>query len=186
MLFRSLGDQGKQWPVRQDGSDTKILHTESFKRGLGKFHTWHYEESPELLANRADFPYIMTTGRILEHYNSGTMTRRTQNVSIINEDVLLVNPLDASEKSISEGDYVEVESARGKIVLRSSISDVIKKGTLYTTFHFPDTSLNILTGNVGDEHTLTPEYKVVAVRIRKSLYGRIRNVCSNGAERNFS
>jgi formate dehydrogenase major subunit len=165
---------GKQWPVNSNGTDTKILHTESFKRGKGKFHVWDYEESPEITANSSEYPYLLTTGRILEHYNSGTMTRRTPNAEIVHEDILLINQEDAADEIIADGDYVELSSARGKIIIKCRVSDSIGRRVLYTTFHFPETSLNTLTGNVGDQYTLTPEYKLVSAGIRKSLFGKVR------------
>ena len=169
----TLGANGKQWPVREDGSDTKILHTDSFKKGRGKFHTWSFEESPEVLANSPDYPYILTTGRGLVHYNSGTMTRRTPNKELVTEDILVIHPHDAALKGVTSGDYVNLFSERGQTNMRAEISDIVKPGVIYTTFHFPESAINFLTGNVGDEYTLTPEYKVVAVNFSKSLFGKL-------------
>jgi formate dehydrogenase major subunit len=164
-----LGINGKQWPVKEDGSDTKILHVDSFKRGKGKFHTWAFEESPEILANSFEYPYILTTGRGLEHYNSGTMTRRTPNKELVTEDILFIHPHDARAKGIKSGDFVNIFSERGQTNMRVEISDMVKPGVIYTTFHFPEAGINFLTSNVGDEYTLTPEYKVVAVDFKKSF-----------------
>lgn len=166
-----LGNSGKQWPVREDGSDTKILHTETFKRGKGKFHSWDYDISPELNENAKRYPYIMTTGRLLEHYNSGTMTRRTPNSEIITEDILFIHPHDADLKGLVTGDFARIFSARGITTMKVKVTDVVKPGVVYTTFHFPETAINFLTSGIGDQYTLTPEYKVVAVDFEKSLYG---------------
>ena len=166
-----LGRNGKQWPVMEDGTDTKMLHTLTFKRGKGRFHAWDFDLSPELEENAARYPYILTTGRLLEHYNSGTMTRRTPNKQIITEDLLYVNPRDAELKGVMNGDYVRIFSARGITSMKVRISDMVKPGVLYTTFHFPDAGINFLTSGVGDEFTLTPEYKIVSVDFEKSLYG---------------
>ncbi|MCU0458542.1 MAG: formate dehydrogenase subunit alpha [Bacteroidales bacterium] len=166
-----LGDNGKQWPVKEDGTDTRILHTETFKRGLGRFHSWDYDISPELDENAERFPYILTTGRLLEHYNSGTMTRRTPNSEIVTEDVLFVHPDDAGKKGIVTGDFARIFSARGITTMKVKVTDVVKPGVIYTTFHFPEAAINFLTSGIGDEFTLTPEYKVVAVDFEKSLYG---------------
>lgn len=163
-----LGDQGKQWPVLADGSDTKILHTESFKRGKGKFEFREYIESPEILENYKDFPFILTTNRVLEHYNAGTMTRRTGNVEIIKEDQVLIHPDDAVQYGISSGDGVEIESARGKITIKAHITDEVKPGVISTTFHFPELFVNIVTSDISDAIAKCPEYKVVCVRIRKA------------------
>ena len=171
----SLGENGKQWPVSEDGTDTKILHAESFKRGKGKFHAWAFEESPEILSNSKEYPYILTTGRILEHYNSGTMTRRTPNRGLVREDFLFIHPLDAANKGVRSGDFVNISSERGETSMRARVTDIVKPGVIYTTFHFPESAINLLTGNTGDQYTLTPEYKVVAVDFKKSLFGKSKN-----------
>lgn len=163
-----LGKNGKQWPVNKDGSDTEILHTETFKRGKGKFQTATWKETTELTDNSVEFPYILTTNRELEHYNCGTMTRRTNNAEILKEDVLLINPTDAERHLIAEGDMVCISSPRGKIDVKAKITDEVKPGVLSSTFHFPDIKMNDLTSSVADSDAHCPEYKVVAVNIRKS------------------
>ena len=165
--WEELGDQGKQWPVLPDGTDTKILHTETFKRGKGKFEFREYIESPEILENYKDYPFILTTNRVLEHYNAGTMTRRTGNVDIIQEDVVLINPADANEKHITNGDLVRIESARGQIKIKALVTDEVKPGVISTTFHFPELFVNIVTSDISDSIAKCPEYKVVCVKISK-------------------
>jgi formate dehydrogenase major subunit len=166
--WEELGTTGKQWPVAPDGTDTKILHTDQFKRGLGKFTFREYIESPEILTYQKDFPYILTTNRVLEHYNAGTMTRRTPNVQIVTEDVLIIHPEDAAQLHINEGDWVCVESARGKVDIKARIADEVKKGVVSTTFHFPELMVNIVTSDTHDSEANCPEFKVVAVRLRKA------------------
>ncbi len=172
-----LGENGKQWPVLPDGSDTEILHTETFKRGKGKFAIADWEESPEVVKNGKEFPYIITTNRELEHYNCGTMTRRTKNSEILSEDLLLINPEDAARHFITEGDMVCVESARGKIDVKAKITTDVKPGVLSSTFHFPEIRMNDITSSVADTDALCPEYKVVACTIRKSK-GKYKAVSS--------
>ncbi|MBL7923433.1 MAG: formate dehydrogenase subunit alpha [Bacteroidia bacterium] len=166
--WENLGDNGKQWPVLADGSDTEILHTESFKRGKGLFHYFDWKETEEIVKNGREYPYIITTNRELEHYNAGTMTRRTGNVKILTEDVLMIHPADAEKHFIEEGDMVCVESPRGKVDIKARITDEVKPGVLSTTFHFPEVLLNIITSSERDSEAMCPEYKVVAVNIRKS------------------
>ncbi|MEM7145718.1 MAG: formate dehydrogenase subunit alpha [Verrucomicrobiota bacterium] len=166
-VWDELGDNGKQWPIAEGGQDTKILHTEEFRRGLGKFHFFDFEESHELEEHLDQFPFILTTGRVLEHYNCGTMTRRTNNSRIVDEDVLVVSSKDALEKGIETGDRVRLFSARGEVFMNAEISDEVKAGVLYTTFHFPELMINRLTSHVTDKHTLCPEYKVTAVDVEK-------------------
>ncbi len=168
VTWENLGHNGKQWPVKEDGTDTKILHTETFKHGKGKFHFFDWEESGELQKHSKEYPYIITTNRELEHYNCGTMTRRTRNVHILTEDVILINPEDAARHFIQEGDMVCVESPRGKVDIKARITDQVKPGVLSSTFHFPEVMLNNITSDEHDSEAMCPEYKVVAVNIRKS------------------
>ncbi|MGB3077029.1 MAG: formate dehydrogenase subunit alpha [Chitinophagales bacterium] len=163
-----LGDNGKQWPVAPGGSDTEILHVDSFKRGKGKFVYNDFKESAEITQHGKSFPYIITTNRELEHYNCGAMTRRTRNADILTEDVLLINEADASKHFIQDGDMVCVESARGKVDIKARITDEVKPGILSSTFHFPEIMLNNITSSISDSEAMCPEYKVVACNIRKS------------------
>ncbi len=163
-----LGTKGKQWPVKPTGEDTKILHTDTFKRGKGLFKYNNFEESREILNHSKDYPYILTTNRDLEHYNCGAMTRRTGNVLINTEDVLWINPQDAAAKNIKDGDMVCLESPRGKVDIKAFITDGVKPGILSTTFHFPEIMVNNITSDEHDTEAYCPEYKVVSVRMRKS------------------
>ncbi|MDH4057257.1 MAG: hypothetical protein OEU76_00765, partial [Cyclobacteriaceae bacterium] len=166
--WNELGENGKQWPVKEDGTDTKILHVDTFKRGKGKFHFFPFQESNEIIKNGKEFPYIITTNRELEHYNAGTMTRRTSNVDLLTEDTLMINPFDAEKHNIKDNDFVCVESARGKVDLKARITDDVKPGVLSSTFHFPEINLNVIGSDEHDAEALCPEYKVIAVNIRKS------------------
>ncbi|MBK9637279.1 MAG: formate dehydrogenase subunit alpha [Bacteroidetes bacterium] len=168
VTWENLAENGKQWPVLPDGTDTEILHIDTFKRGLGKFHYFDWKESEELVKNGKQYPYIVTTNRELEHYNAGTMTRRTGNVDILTEDVILIHPDDAATHFIEEGDMVCVESPRGKVDIKARLTDEVKQGVLSTTFHFPELTLNIITSSERDSEAMCPEYKIVAVNIRKS------------------
>ena len=159
-----LGDNGLQWPIKEDGTDTKMLHIDgAFKKGIGTFHHFDFEESPEIISHGQKFPFILTTGRELEHYNSGTMTRRTDNQKILAKDVLEVHPKDAIKKGIEDNETVRIFSDRGSVNIPIKYSKNVKRGVLRTTFHQPEVFINIITGSVGDKETLTPEYKVVAV-----------------------
>ncbi len=168
ITWENLGKNGKQWPVDKNGNDSKIIHTDTFKRGKGAFIFHDFAESKEIDENAKEYPYILTTNRELEHYNCGTMTRRTKNVEILTEDLLLINPQDAATNALQEGDMVCLESARGKVDVRAKITDEVKPGILSTTFHFPEIMVNLITSDVHDSEAKCPEYKVVAVRIRKS------------------
>jgi len=168
ITWEGLAKNGLQWPVAKDGTDTQFIHKDgAFKRGKGKFHNFDFEESPELVEHREKYPFILTTARQLEHYNSGTMTRRTDNQILLPNDYLEINPLDAGKKNISEGDTVNIFSDRGSVKIPVKLNYTVKPGVVRTTFHQPEIFINIITGNVGDFETMTPEYKVVAVDFEK-------------------
>jgi len=170
VTWENLGDQGLQWPVKAGGIDTQILHKETFTRGLGKFHYFDFEESQELLRWQDKYPLILTTGRDLEHYNCGTMTRRTPNSELHDKDILWINAVDAKSRGISNAQQVRLFSARGEIELLAEISDHVKPGILRTTFHFPELMVNQVTSEVMDSETMCPEYKVVAVDLEPILH----------------
>lgn len=165
--WENLGENGKQWPIADGGVDTQILHQTEFKRGKGHFHFFDWQESNELVTHGREFPFILTTGRLLEHYNCGTMTRRTGNSEIVTQDVLAINPSDAAKKDIATGDQVRLFSARGEVELVARVTDEVKPGVLYTTFHFPEHMVNNVTGGGCDSDTLCPEYKVIAADVEK-------------------
>ena len=164
----SANPMGLQWPVNKKGEDTKILHIGEFKRGKGKFHYYEWRESEELVKHKNEYPFILTTGRELQHYNSATMTRRTANAEILPKDVIMINPKDAKDKKISTGDRATLKSDRGEVTLEVEVTDRVKRGVVRTTFHFPEVLINEVTSGVTDEETKCPEYKVVAVDVLKA------------------
>ncbi len=164
--WAELGAQGKQWPVTPDGQETRILHTDAFKIGRAPFFFVDWQQSPELTDHGDAFPLVLSTVRDLVHYNCGTMTRRTGNVALKTEDVLLMHPLDAAARGIADGARVRVTSARGEIHLHAHVTDAVLPGTLSTTFHFPESDVNRLTSDVMDSEAKCPEYKVVAVEVQ--------------------
>ncbi|HAM73214.1 MAG TPA: formate dehydrogenase subunit alpha [Verrucomicrobiales bacterium] len=166
--WEGLTDQGTQWPIQEGCVGTEILHTETFKRGRGKFHFFPFQETREIERHSAEFPLILTTGRLLEHYNAGTMTRRTNNALIVGRDELAIHPTDAAGRAIADGDWVRVFSPRGEVGLQARLSTEVKPGVIYCTFHFPDHLVNVLTSSESDENTLCPEYKVVAVEVERA------------------
>jgi len=170
--WENLSINGKQWPVQEGGVDTQILHQTEFKRGKGHFHFFDWKESTELKTNGEAFPFILTTGRILEHYNCGTMTRRTGNSEIVTQDLLSINPADAQRKGIRSGDIARLSSARGEVELEARVTDEVKPGILYTTFHFPEAMVNNVTGQGCDGDTMCPEYKVIAADVELVRAGK--------------
>jgi len=160
-----LGRRGLQWPVAPDGADTPILYEHEFELPGGKASFAALPYKPPGDAADEDFPLILVTGRRLEHYNAGTMTRRTGNLTLMSSDSLEVHPDDAATLGLVEGETVTLRSRRGQIQLPVQITTRIEPGHVFTAFHFPEVRTNLLIGPSADVNTSCPEYKVVAVAI---------------------
>jgi formate dehydrogenase major subunit len=155
-----------QWPCTDEASTgTPTMHEETFTRGLGQFIVTEYVPTDERCTRR--FPLIMTTGRILSQYNVGAQTRRTENSAWHDEDVLEIHPKDAQERGIVEGDWVGISSRIGDTVLRAKLSQRVRPGVVYTTFHHPVSGANVITTDNSDWATNCPEYKVTAVQVTR-------------------
>jgi formate dehydrogenase major subunit len=166
VTYERLGRTGLQWPVAPDGSDQPILYTETFDvaGGRGKFAALPYKAPGDV--PDGDFPLVLVTGRRLEHYNAGTMTRRTGNLELVDRDWLEIHPDDAARLWVSDGQLVSVRSRVGRIEIEAKVTDRIEPGHVFTAFHFPEVRTNLLIGSSADVNTSCPEYKVVAVDVR--------------------
>ena len=153
-----------QWPCNDDHpAGTPIMHEGTFVRGLGRFTPTPYVPTDERSTRR--FPLLLTTGRILSQYNVGAQTRRTQNVKWHQEDLLEINPHDAEERGIRDGDEVTLASRVGATTLHAMVSDRMAQGVVFTTFHYPVSGANVITTEHSDWATNCPEYKVTAVQV---------------------
>ena len=119
--YDRLGPDGLQWPCPEPGhSGTARVHTKGFVRGKGRLVSIDYAASPEQCSE--DFPFVLVTGRVLEHYNVGSMTRRTAQRELVGEDFLEIHPDDAAAKGLAAGDFVELESRRSHVRARVHLS----------------------------------------------------------------
>lgn len=156
-----------QWPVNEASPDgSPIMHVDGFVRGKGKFVVTEYIPTDEKTGPR--FPLLLTTGRILSHYNVGAQTRRTANTAWHPEDRLEIHPTDAENRGLKDGDWVRLASRTGETTLRALVTDRVAPGVVYTTFHHPETQANVVTTDFSDWATNCPEYKVTAVQIAPS------------------
>ncbi len=156
-----------QWPVNEAHPDgSPIMHVDGFVRGKGKFIVTDYVPTDEKTGPR--YPLLLTTGRILSQYNVGAQTRRTANTVWHAEDLLEIHPLDAENRGIKEGDWVRLASRTGETTLRTTVTDRVAPGVVYTTFHHPATQANVVTTEFSDWATNCPEYKVTAVQVLPS------------------
>jgi formate dehydrogenase major subunit len=161
-----LGRRGLQWPVAADGTDSPILYAERFELPGGRAQLVALPYKPPGSEASAEFPVILVTGRRLEHYNAGTMTRRTGNLELVGSEWLEIHPDDAARLWIEDGSLVSVRSAFGRIELTARVTTRIEQGHVFTAFHFPEIRTNLLIGPSADVNTSCPEYKVVAVDVR--------------------
>ncbi|MGV3482462.1 MAG: formate dehydrogenase subunit alpha [Sphingobium sp.] len=166
--FRRLDEAGSlQWPVNEAAPEgTPTMHIDGFVRGKGKFVVTDYVPTDEKTGPR--FPLLLTTGRILSHYNVGAQTRRTANTAWHPEDRLEIHPVDAEDRGLKDGEWVRLASRSGETTLRALITDRVAPGVVYTTFHHPATQANVVTTDFSDWATNCPEYKVTAVQVTPS------------------
>ena len=165
---RLENEGGIQWPCpTPNHPGTPILHTEKFTRGLGRFHAVQFR--PPVEKADGDYPFILTTGRILQHYHTGTMTRRVKGLNhIVPEAFCELNPQDAEGLKVADGDYLKVASRRGEIKVKARVTDRVAKGEVFIPFHFAEASANVLTAANVDPLAKIPEFKVSAVKITKA------------------
>ncbi|MGG5341273.1 formate dehydrogenase subunit alpha [Enterococcus sp. AZ192] len=156
---------GLQWPCRTlDDPGTPIMHVGNFTRGKGLFMAIPYKKARELPDEQ--YPYLMSTGRMLYHYNTRAMTGRTEGINqIAGRSYIEINSVDAGRLGIQEGDKVKVRSRRGTIETYAAVGNRVFPQEVFMTFHFPDGNVNELTNAVFDDIAIIPEYKVCAVDI---------------------
>ena len=165
--YERLEDGGLQWPCPAlDHPGTPILHTKQFACRKGKLTPLKYRPSEEL--PDAEYPLLLTTGRRLFHYHTGTMTRKTDGLNrFLGRERVQINPADASALGLNDDDAIKVISRRGEVQAGVEVTRVVPPGVVYMTFHFAETPTNMITSCAVDPVTQTPEYKVCAVRIEK-------------------
>jgi formate dehydrogenase alpha subunit len=172
--YKRIAKTGIQWPCpTQDHPGTQYLFKGGFPRGRAAFTVVGYRPSDEL--PDSEFPFVLSTGRQLFQYHTGTMTRRVDAIDKISPCAYVeIHPGDAESMGIREGDTVEVSSRRGAIQVKALISDRPSKGVVFIPFHFKEAAANVLTNGTLDPVSKIPEFKVCAVRvdpvIKQELY----------------
>jgi predicted molibdopterin-dependent oxidoreductase YjgC len=153
-----------QWPVSGlDHPGTAILHTQpSF---TPKLHQVEWLPSPAFEGRGL----TLVTGRRLEHYNCGSMTRRGAPKDLVEADEVELHPKDAARLGIEDGSSVVVASERGEASGLARLSSRVREGECFMTFHFPESRTNVVTGGVEDRWTDCPEYKLTRVFVRPGV-----------------
>lgn len=166
--YKRLEKESLQWPCPDsEHPGTPILYTEKFftKDGKARFMPLKYKPSAEL--PNEEFPFILTTVRSLYHYH-GSMTRRVEGLNVLRANEMLeINPKDAANLGIVDGEMVRVISPRGEVVVQAKITENSPVGVVSLTFHFAECPTNVLTNPALDPVAKTPELKVCAVLIEK-------------------
>jgi formate dehydrogenase alpha subunit len=162
--YARLEGEGLQVPVWDESHPgTPFLFEDSFPRGKAKFHSLEYRPAVEMPDD--DYPFILTTGRVLEHWHGGAMTRQSRLDDLYPEAVAEINPADAARAGVAEGQAVRVSSRRGSIVLRARVTTKSTLGVVFIAFHFREAAANLLTIDALDPQAKIPEYKACAVRV---------------------
>jgi formate dehydrogenase alpha subunit len=168
ITWERLDRGGLQWPCpTPDHPGTPILHKERFTRGLGKFHPVEYIPPRELPDQ--EYPFLLATGRILQHFHTGTMSRRSEVLDrLVSVGAIEIHPDDAARLGIADSRPVRVASRRGEIEIAARVTDRVAPGTVFLAFHYREAPANRLTISALDPVAKIPEFKVCAVRIAPS------------------
>jgi formate dehydrogenase major subunit len=153
-----------QWPVPdRQHPGTPLMHRETFTRGKARFVAVDYLPPGE--QPNESYPFVLVTGRLLEHYNCGAQTRRTDIIQLVDSDVLEMHPDDMARLGFAQDQLIRLVSARSSAVLPVNASERVRPGELFTSFHFPASDVNSLLSSSADESSKCPEYKVSTVRV---------------------
>ncbi len=164
-----LGARGLQWPCPSpDHPGTPVLHVDRVARGRARFTPVAHRAPAE--APDADYPLVLTTGRVLEHYHGGTMTRRVAGLHwLVPEAFVEIHPEDARRSGVTDGGVARLRSRRGTVVARARVTEGIVPGTVFMPFHFAEAAANDLTHAALDPVAKIPEYKVCAVAVEAAV-----------------
>jgi formate dehydrogenase alpha subunit len=165
ITYERIDQVGIQWPCpSEDHPGTQYLHKGRFTRGKGLLQGIPYQAPAELCDD--EYPILLTTGRMLYHYN--IMTRHSASLEMLRPyELAEVNPADAQSLRVGEGEMVRVTSRRGSITTRITVTDKVPPRTVFMTFHYKESPVNELTNSAADPVTQTAEFKVCAVNVQK-------------------
>jgi formate dehydrogenase alpha subunit len=177
-----LAEAGLQWPCpTADHPGTPILHTQKFTRGLGLFTPIAYRPPAEETDDQ--YPFVLTTGRLLFHWHGGTMSRRSAGLETSAPAAgVEISPADARHLQLQSGDLVQVTSRRGQVIAAAKVTGRSPVGVIFMTFHFAEAAVNLLTIDAVDPTAKIPEYKVCAVKVEKLESTHLMNDTSQMAE----
>ncbi len=165
ITYDRLEKIGLQYPVPDETHPgTPFLFAETFPAGRGKFIP--IEHIPTVEETDDEYPFILTTGRLLEHWHGGSMTRNSQLDTLFPHPLIDLHEVDAAQLALKTGDAVRVSSRRGSIVLRANVSAKTSPGVVFIPMHFVEAAANLLTIDALDPQAKIPEFKACAVNIQ--------------------
>jgi formate dehydrogenase major subunit len=167
ITYQRIEKDGLQWPCPDTNHPgTMYLHKDGiFNRGKGLFNVFDWR--PPVEQTNDEYPLILSTGRSLTHYHTRTQTGNSLGInSIMNEELADISAVDAQALGIENGSWIRVSSRRGEVDIRAHVTERVRPGMVWMTFHFRETNANWLTNpRAMDNITKTAEYKVCAVKI---------------------
>jgi formate dehydrogenase major subunit len=171
LTYDNLGATGKLYPnpdpEHSDG--TVVLFDDSFNTEDGKAFLVPAEWLPAKELPDEEYPFVLNTGRLLEHWHTGSMTRRSYALDAISPTaIVFMHADDAAALDVEEGDYVRVSSRRGSIEIAVRISHRETPGSCFIPFHFREAAANVRTIDEVDPMGKIPEFKFCAVKIERA------------------
>jgi formate dehydrogenase major subunit len=171
LTYDNLGSTGKIWPCPDPDHSLgeTVLFGDRFPTptGRGKFVPCEFTDADDLPDR--EYPLVLNTGRVLEHWHTGTMTRRSQALDALQPGPFVeIHPADLLAIGAGDGDEVTVRSKRGAIRLPARESDKVQRGSVFIPFHFREAAANVLTNDALDPYGKIPEFKFCAVRVEKA------------------
>ncbi|MBT0064622.1 MULTISPECIES: formate dehydrogenase subunit alpha [Vibrio] len=167
LRWEAITPNGVQWPSNKNNpAGTRIMHQTQFTRGKGQMVGVPFRYAAELPDE--EYPLVLTTGRVLEQFHTGTMTRKTKGLDNLAGPRAMVSVEDAEALGISNGQRLTVSTRRGSIEINAFVTKRIQKGVVFIPFHFVESPVNRLTTTATDPHAKIPEFKVAAVKVEVS------------------
>jgi len=165
ITYSRIENAGLAWPCpAKDHPGTEYLYKDGFPRGKVPFVTVAY--TPPAEVTNEEYPFILTTGRNLFQYHSGSMTRRVRRIEKhAGEAYVELNPGDAERLGIQNGDVIRVRSRRGKVKIKARITTRVSEGTVFIPMHYREAAANVITNDALDPVVKIPEFKVCAVSV---------------------
>ncbi|MGF1697184.1 formate dehydrogenase subunit alpha [Vibrio lamellibrachiae] len=178
LRWEAITAEGVQWPSNKKNPDgTRIMHQTQFTRGRGQMEAIPFRYAAELPDE--DYPLVLTTGRVLEQFHTGTMTRKTKGLNNLAGPRAMVSVADAEELGITNGQMLRVSTRRGCIEIAAFITKRMQTGVVFIPFHFVESPVNRLTSTATDPHAKIPEFKVAAVKVEALVPGEVDCECND-------